>query len=61
MNGHDAGLTYFALLVAVALMLVGAVVIFTGPSAGLAIALIAVGVAITAIVETDKRRRMRTH
>jgi len=50
--GADLGLH----LLAAVLMLVGAVLIFTGPSAGLAFSLIGVGAALTAILETEKRR-----
>jgi hypothetical protein len=44
-------------LIAVTFMLVGVVLIFAGSSAGLAIAVIAVGIAIVAIREIDKRCR----
>jgi hypothetical protein len=47
MTQHTAHLT--SLVVAVALMLAGVVMIFTGTSSGLAIAIIAVGIAIVAI------------
>ncbi len=40
----------------VVLMVAGAVMIFTGPGPGIGIPLIAVGIALTAIVERDKRR-----
>jgi len=44
-------------VVAVVLLLAGAVMLFTGPSSALAFSLIAVGAALTAIVQTNKRRR----
>jgi hypothetical protein len=44
---------------AIALMLVGAVMIFTGPNAGIAFALIAIGTSLVAIIEMDKRRGRR--
>jgi hypothetical protein len=44
------------LTVAVILMLGGAVMLLVGVSTGIAIPLIAVGIAVTAIVEIDKRR-----
>jgi uncharacterized membrane protein len=44
-------------LIAVTFMLVGVVLIFAGSSAGLAIAVIAVGIGIVAIREIDKRCR----
>jgi hypothetical protein len=44
-------------VVAVVLLLTGAVMLFTGPSSALGFSLIAVGAALTAIVQTNKRRR----
>jgi hypothetical protein len=44
------------LTVAVILMLGGSVMLLVGVGAGIAIPLIAVGIAVTAIVELDKRR-----
>ena len=43
--------------VAVVLMLAGVLMIFTGVSAAISIAVIAIGIALTAIVETDRHRR----
>jgi hypothetical protein len=37
-------------------MLAGLVIVFAGPSTALAFALIAIGIALTAILEADKRR-----
>jgi|SoimicMinimDraft_17_1059745.scaffolds.fasta_scaffold67198_2 hypothetical protein len=47
MSRHTANL--MSLVIAVALMFAGVVMIFTGTSSGLAIAIIAVGIAIVAI------------
>jgi hypothetical protein len=47
MTRHTAHLT--SLVIAVALMLAGVVMIFAGASSGLAIAIIAVGIAMVAI------------
>ena len=47
MSRHTAHV--MSLVIAVALMLAGVVMIFTGASSGLAIAIIAVGIAIVAI------------
>lgn len=44
------------LVLAVALMIAGVVMIFTGASTGIAIPAIAVGVALTAAVTVEKRR-----
>ena len=44
------------LVVAVLLMLAGLVLLFVGPSTGVAIPLITVGVALTVIVKIDQRR-----
>ena len=52
---HTADLALRA--VAVALMLGGAVMIFTTSSSGLAIAIIAVGIGIVAILQIDKACR----
>lgn len=41
---------------AVVLMVAGVVMIFTSPGPGIGIPVIAVGIALTAIVERDKRR-----
>ena len=43
--------------VAVALMLTGAVMLFAGPSSPIAFSLIAVGAALTVVVQVTKRRR----
>jgi len=43
--------------VAVAFLLTGAVMLFTGPSSALAFSLIALGAALTAIAQANKRRR----
>jgi sulfite exporter TauE/SafE len=45
------------MVVAVVLVLSGVVMLFTGPSSALAFSLVAVGAALTAIVQTNKRRR----
>ena len=51
-------LAYLALVaVAVALLLTGAVMLFTGPSSAIAFSLIAVGAALTVIAQVDKQRR----
>lgn len=42
---------------AVVLMITGAVLIFTGPGAGPAIPLIAVGIAVTVLLQERRRRR----
>ena len=47
-------------VVAVALMLGGVVMIFTHASTGIAFPVIAIGIALTAIVEAGKRRHPRT-
>jgi uncharacterized membrane protein len=39
-------------------MLTGAVMLFTGPSSAIAFSLIAVGAALTGIVQAKKRRRL---
>jgi len=44
-------------VVAVTLLITGAVMLFTGPGSALAFSLIAVGAALTAVVQTNKRRR----
>lgn len=44
------------LVVAVMLMLAGLVLLFVGPSTGVAIPLITVGVALTAVVKIDQYR-----
>jgi hypothetical protein len=49
------------LTVAVVLMLGGVAMIFTSAASGLAISVIAVGIALTAIVETEKRRHPHTN
>jgi hypothetical protein len=45
-----------AVMVAVMLMLAGLVLLFVGPSTGVAIPLITVGVALTAMVKIDQHR-----
>lgn len=55
MSRHTADLTLH--VVAVALMLAGAVMIITTSSSGLAIAIITVGIAIVAILQIDKACR----
>ena len=46
--------------IAVALMVAGGVMLFVGSSPGLWIAVIAVGIALTAIAQADKRKRQRS-
>jgi hypothetical protein len=57
----DANKTHLALRVAaVVLMLAGAVLLVAGLSAGIAFPLITIGIAITVVLQNDKRRRHGT-
>ena len=47
-------------VIAVVLMLGGVVMIFTDVSTGIAFPVIALGIALTAVVEVEKRRHPRT-
>jgi hypothetical protein len=59
-DGQPTPAVDLALLVAaVALMLAGAGMIFGGVSGGIAIPLIAIGIAVTAIAKYDRQRRGR--
>jgi hypothetical protein len=48
---------WFLAAVAAALMLIGALLLFTGPSSAIGFSLIAVGAGLTIMVRVDKRRR----
>jgi hypothetical protein len=57
MKGTTPLADWLSAAVAVALMLIGAVLLFTGPSAAIGFSLIAVGAALTVMVQVNKRRR----
>jgi hypothetical protein len=59
MTRYPAGWALSA--VAIVLMLVGIMMIFTGSSSALAVGIITVGIALVAVAEADKRRRGHRH